>query len=210
MIPFIFDRVRPSVLKEMGLTGVKWGRCRIMVVVGDNASGKSLLRRLFQTFLQKDDDKTEIIHLSQQGRSSASIFRSMIYGSEDDEATSVISARTLVKGLDTSRNRKNKHFMIYDEPEIGMSEETILGATNWLRKQLENWPTNMRGFIVCTHSRQMATSLMSLPYSKFIWIHHPKATLQDWLNREIKPISPQKLIDTGLANWRKFSKLFKK
>ena len=211
MIPFIFNKVTPLILKELGLDGVKWGHCRVMVVVGDNAGGKSLLRRLFQTFLKKNkSDQTEVIHLSQQGRSTSGFVRTVVYGSEDDGATSVISARTLVNSIRTSRGRENKHFIIYDEPEIGMSDESDLGAAIWLKEQLQDCPEQLRGIIICTHSRQFASQLMKLPYSKFIWMHHPEATVREWLDRTIKPIDPQKLMDVGLARWRKITKIFEK
>jgi len=206
MIPNFLDRVRPELLEAMGLNDVTWDQCNVMVVVGDNASGKSLLRRLFQAFLHDEEGNPEVMHLSQQGRANPGFGRCFIYGSEDDEATSVISARTLIKGMQTSRGREKPHFMVYDEPEIGMSEESALGASLWIKEQLtEDWPKHLNGFIVCTHNRHFATCLMELPNSKFVWMHQPDATIQDWIGREIVPINPQELMDAGHSGRRKFS-----
>lgn len=140
MIPPVFKDIKPEFLELVGMKGVTWRGKELLVVTGANASGKSLVRRLFQVFVKKRG--FEVIHLSQEGRDAGGFARVFVYGSEGDEATGVISAKTLVKGFRTSRNRDNEHLMIYDEPEIGMSEEAEMRGPH--SSSETSLPTNRR------------------------------------------------------------------
>ena len=210
MIPYVLDdlreEIRDAFLTEIGMTGFRWDNERVFVFVGSNGAGKSLLRRVFQQFLKKN--KIEVIHLSQQGRTTGGFARAFIYGDEDNEATGVISCRTIRSGISTSNKRENDHVLLYDEPEIGMAEETQFGVARYLRESLEaNWPDKLRALIILTHSRYFARELCAMDGSKFAWLHHPGATLDDWLHREIVPIDPEVAMKDGLERFRRIAKI---
>ena len=207
MIPCILNDLRPEFLRVIGLEGVTWRGRKVLVVVGPNAVGKSMFRRVLCTFLNKRD--FEVIHLSQEGRGDSGFMRAMVYGSESSEATSVISAKTLVNGLRTSRGRKKNHVLLYDEPEIGMAEEMQAGAAQWLVKELRSWPGKLSGIVVMTHSRYFVQELIRLPKSKFICLGDRHSTADSWLGREIKPVSPEAVIELGLCTFRRLTKILK-
>lgn len=180
----------------------------ILVVTGANASGKSLLRRWFQVIFKKEYD-TEVIHLSQQGRATEGLGRIFVYGSEDDESTGTISANTFIGGVRTMRARKNKHVVIWDEPEIGMGEELQVGSAEWLCGQLADWPEHLQGVIIMTHSRVFVKRMMKFPGAKWMSLDGYK-TPELWLNREIVPIDPEEVQKKGRERWRKFGTILKR
>lgn len=209
MIPCFLPNVRDELLDALGIAGVAWENVRVIVLVGDNASGKSFFRRLFAAHLH-ENNKYEIMKISQEGRSTEGIQRAFLYGSENDEATSVISAKTIIKGLQTTRKREEEHYLIYDEPEIGMSEECQLGSALYMRDQLQDWPALLKGLLVTTHSKAIARELLTLPHSKFIWLGQPDKTVADWLQRDIEPTFPEELVERGRNNLRKFVSILQK
>ena len=208
MIPGILNDLRSDLLRAIGLEGVTWRGREVLVVVGPNAVGKSLFRRLLSTFLKKRNN-LEVMHLSQEGRTDSGFLVPMVYGRENQEATSVISARTLVTGLRTSRGRKKNHVLLYDEPEIGMAEEMQAGAARWLAKELRSWPDKLSGIIVMTHSRYFVQELIQLPKSKFICLGGRYSTADAWLNREIEPVDPEAVIKIGLRTLKRLAKILK-
>lgn len=207
MIPNVLEDVRPEWLEALGIPKDCCKGARVLVVTGDNAAGKSLFRRLLTVFLGKR--KVEVIHLSQQGRATAGFQRAMIYGSEDDEATGAISAHTLLTGFKTSRARDKDHVLIYDEPEIGMSEEVQLGAGYFIVQQLADFPPKLRGLVIMTHSRHIVSAAMRCDGAKFVNLGGKYKTAEEWLNRPLRPVNIEDVKKAGHENWQKFSKLLK-
>lgn len=53
MIPPVFKDINPEFLELVGMDGITWRSKELLVITGANASGKSLVRRLFQVFVKK-------------------------------------------------------------------------------------------------------------------------------------------------------------
>lgn len=166
-----------------------------LLITGDNACGKSLLRRMLNASLRKVD--ISVIHLSQQGRSTEGFGRAMIYGSEADEATGVISAKVIVNGF--KQNRDKPYILLYDEPEIGMGEEAQMGIAQFFRESFKQLPLNCEGVILFTHSRILVSGLADC--MQFIHLGNQYQTAGEWLRRKLVPLSPQELVDRGHENW---------
>lgn len=178
--------------------------CNALLITGPNASGKSFLRRWIQQYFRLKE--IECINLSQEGRSVRWAGSCFVYGSEQDESTGYISAGTLTMGMRTSRAREKSHIVLWDEPEIGMGEELQLGSAIWMREQLENFPKHLLGVIFMTHSRLFVKEIMKMDNAKFYNLSEHK-TMNEWMNREIVPVSPEKIQAIGLEKWRKLDKL---
>lgn len=174
----------------------------ILLVTGDNASGKSLFRRVLATYYQKQ--QLETITLSQQARSQSGLPRAVIYGDEEDEATGAISANALSKSF---HQRTKPYVLIFDEPEIGMGEEAQLGAAIFLQQHCSNLPQNCEGIVLFTHSRILISSLKHMTH--FIWLHHPNHSVNDWLNRTLLPILPSELVKKGKEKWHQINDYLK-
>lgn len=212
MLPDIRRKIGNKDLVKWFETGNKpWGLCRILIATGENASGKSLFRRLYLTAIKEYYPKIkEVMHISQQGRCQEGIVRAFVYGAEDWEATGVISLRTFKAGFDTSHGREHPHIIIWDEPEIGMSEETQMAAGQYVAKRCKDWPENLKGLIFTTHSRHFAAALKDLHGVGFLNLGNKYKTLEAWIDREIVPNDYETLMDHALERFRDFNERFEK
>lgn len=188
--------------------GIKPGlpieQARVLVVVGENASGKSFLRRLLVQNLVAS--QIPVMHLSQEGRADGGgyegIKRLMLYGSETRHCTSQISTHVITTGIKTSRSHEQPHVLIWDEPEIGMGEEVKLGSAQWLAQELQSdWPEKLLGVVVMTHSREFVQALLGVSNAFFMELGEDR-TAEEWLARTIVPVFPEELEKRALAKSR--------
>ena len=201
----LFDSMRPEFASEIGVNPDFKTSASILVVTGQNAAGKSLLRRYLQMTLKRDYEM-EVIHLSQEGRSTGGIERAFIYGSEGYESTGAMTAKTFIVGMKTMRKRERPHVVIWDEPEIGMGDELQLGTANWFCSQLEDWPEHLQGIVLLTHSRYFVRRVMEFPGARWLSLDGIK-TPEAWLDREIVPVDPETVLKTGHERFRRVSKI---
>jgi ABC-type branched-subunit amino acid transport system ATPase component len=206
MIPNVFDNLRTAWLDALGVTGVTIN-AEALAVTGSNASGKSLLRRVFAAFCKEEHGVT-VYHVSQEARATGGIQRAFIYGAEDYEATGAISAKTIVKGFATSRKANDSHLLLYDEPELGLSEEAELGVGRYIVEQMANKPEKLAGIVALTHSRTIVKEMSTI--ANFQFLNLDGMSLDAWLNREVVPISPEEVMEAGHRNFTKFMPLFRK
>ena len=209
MVPPLRGFIRDAFLELVGWTDPE-PNARIMVVTGNNASGKSLVRRMYQK--SGKEHKMEVIHISIEGRSGSGGFggmKSFVYGSEDDEATGLNTARTLVAGFKTFRGRTTSVLGVYDEPEIGMSEELQHGMVDFIVRNAADWPEQLQGLILMTHSRIIAEGVCRrCENTAFVNLGGLYPTIDSWLNREIIPISLEDALAGGDERWSAVQKLF--
>lgn len=176
----------------------------LIIVTGDNASGKSFIRRLVQSACKEKN--IECIHLSQQGRCNSGIPRLFIYGAEDEESTGYNTANMLLMSFQTSKSRNNKHVLVYDEPDIGLSDEYAAGAGIRLRKFIEKKPKYLKGIVIMSHNRHILKELLPLKPNHLNLTDNK--TLEEIVNRKIVPnVKLEKLQEQGLETWRKIKKI---
>lgn len=179
---------------------------KLCIVTGNNTSGKSLLRKVLHVCC--DDDKTEYIHLSQQGRSTGDIgaLKSFVYGNERDESTGYNSTNTILGAIRTGIAREKPFVLMLDEPEIGCSEELAAALAIRLDRDMDLM-THMVGMIIVTHSRQVAKHLLKRNPSH-LRMSDDGMTLEQWINRETTPVeSIEALMELGLERWRAIEKI---
>jgi hypothetical protein len=180
------------------------GKYPIVVITGENATGKSFIRRLYQ-LLFKEYCNIECIHLSQQGRSSSGIIKAFVYGDETWESTGDISGRTVRTGISTCNSRDNKHTIIWDEPDIGLSDSYSAGIGVEIRKFVENLPKLTFGVIVITHSKYLIKELLPLNP------HHLRLgdnkSLNSYLKERVKPKDISTLHDRAIETFRKIQSI---
>ena len=180
------------------------GNSKLVIITGDNACGKSFIRKLVQCLCSKEN--LECIHLSQQGRATSGIMRAMIYGSEEDESTGYISAKTINSAINTSRLREKPHSLFFDEPEIGLSENNSAAVGIKLKEFFDNPPANLQFAFVATHCRTLV---------RYLGINHwhlrlgGSPDLQNWLEAPIVPGNLEQLDELSLKKWQQIEKLIK-
>lgn len=181
------------------------GKGKLIVVVGDNASGKSFFRRIIQVWCQKA--KTECIHISVEGRGKTGHmpWLAMVYGDEQHESTGVNSMSTILMGMKTCRGREKPHTIFWDEPDLGLSEDWAAGVGQDLCKFAQEAPTKTKAAFIVTHSRALVREL--LPASPF-YLHlgttpsEAPQSLQEWVDRPIQPQRPEKLKERSRARYK--------
>lgn len=98
------------------------GTGKLVVVTGENAGGKSFFRRILSHTAKLK--KIEPISVSMEGRRNVAynIGLVFVYGDEEHDATGVNSIRTVTTGISTCRSRESDHMIVWDEPDLGLSE----------------------------------------------------------------------------------------
>lgn len=161
----------------------------VVVVVGENASGKSFLRRLMCAVLH--DAGHDLIHLSMEGRfdynGNLGAMRGMLYGDEQHEATGVNSAHLITRGLSNCESRRDtSHGIIWDEPELGLSEGAQMGVGAELAEGLVKTPVPTVAAVLITHSKPLVRRLVEIE-PNFVFVgEDPPLTMEGWLKRPAK------------------------
>jgi hypothetical protein len=213
MLPDIRDHIDPELSTFFGIEALPPIQGRVLVITGENASGKSLFRRAYTFYISKithSDENIEIIPLSMEARAAGGIRRLFLYGgSEEEDATGALTAKNIRSGWTTSRERETPHIIIWDEPEIGLSEESQLSIARFIQKQCEEWPTHLLGVIFMTHSRILVQELMKIEGSAFLNLGGEHITADSWLTREIVPRDIEDVIKANRTNNFMVSKILR-
>lgn len=173
------------------------GKGKLVVVVGENASGKSFFRRIVSLVCK--DVSIECMPISMEGRGGYyGGLRGFIYGDESYEATGVNSARTVKQGLSTCASRDKPHVIFWDEPDLGLSENGCAGIGMAIREGLTTPPEHMTAALVVTHSKALVRELLPLaPHYLHLGSEDAPKTLFDWLQTPVTPRHPDELLEAG-------------
>jgi len=162
-----------------------------IILVGPNASGKSLFRKLLN---RGRKDKLTVVHASMQLRTESrpdmGAFSSLAHDWPED-ATSQSTIRVLKKSIQSVKANCALHI---DEPEIGFSEELQLGTGTWLRQKIEAIDPPPVMTIITTHSSAVASAFKDW---RLIDLGFRFKTVEEWIKREIKPADPEAVENTA-------------
>ena len=183
------------------------GSVPLVLVLGHNASGKSLYRRIVQLLCR--NAKIECLAPSMEVRTSPGMGRAFVYsGSEDVDSTGALSASSILSGISTCQGRTEDHVLFLDEPDIGLSDEYAAGAGQTIAEFIRNISPRTKAVFVVTHSRALVRELMPLdPHYVHLGEESAPATLEDWINRPITPKSLSELKDRGHAMYMEVQKI---
>lgn len=138
---------------------------RVWVISGENAGGKSLFCRALQGMVRNrsKDAKTpvEVMRVGMDMRTTSGIQRAIMFGDENDDSTGKISISCLLSGMNTARGRENPHWLILDEPDIGVGEGYRRAIGELFADFGQDLPANTLGFMVVTHAREIAEPMVA-------------------------------------------------
>lgn len=137
------------------------GQGNLVIFTGDNASGKSFLARLLSGRAKKIHD-FEPIRVGMELRTQPGIIRSFVFGDESWESTGMISLGAVLGGIRTAQSRTNSHCLIFDEPDIGLSEGYQAAMGKLLAEFVEKLPESTKICGIVTHSRRLVKQLIRL------------------------------------------------
>lgn len=137
---------------------------RILLIVGENASGKSLAFRLIAQMLGTEGATAITISIRERTGSGPGemnhMRRAFMFGDEHDQSTGANSASVVEKGFsNTDRDKPNA--LALDEPEMGLSDGYARALGEMIGSRSRTLHANCCGVIVVTHSRRLAQGLIT-------------------------------------------------
>ncbi len=179
------------------------GQGNLVVVVGENASGKSFFRRVVSSICRVS--KIEAMPLSMEGRSDDfGGLKCMVYGSEQDESTGACSSHMVLKGVQTCRARTEKHVIIWDEPDIGLSDNGAAGMGQFIAQSQHDANPLTLASIVITHSKPLLGQLVALnPHYVHLGDIVCPQDLQAFIDKPVVPRDIKEIYETGRTRWTK-------
>ena len=132
---------------------------KVVVVVGGSASGKSFCIRVMASWANNDDE--EPIQVSMKYRTEAGFHRAFMFGpiGDSEDSTGNVSLGAIKGALGTSENREKNHWLMLDEPDLGLSEDYAAAMGVWLAEYANKLPEKCQGLMIVTHSRDLVKSL---------------------------------------------------
>lgn len=139
------------------------GDPRLTLVVGGNATGKSIMHKMLVGLAHSHD--IEPISLSIRERtgsneSPGSMRRTFMYGYEHRDSTGNTSVRTTRKAFETLAGRSSPAMVLLDEPEMGLSDGFAHAFGELIGRLASDPPPVGCGVMVISHSRSLVRGLL--------------------------------------------------
>lgn len=177
------------------------GTGNILVVTGENASGKSIF---FQSMAYRA--KTQLnalgIQISIRERTGAGTYegsgfrRALMFGDESEQSTGATSVGVVASGFRNAisyATDDKRNVLMLDEPELGLSAGYSRAMGEYLAQQAATLPDKALGVVVVTHSRDLVWGIIaggggSTP--NFVNLDPKPQNLGEWLtNSENRTIA---------------------
>jgi hypothetical protein len=133
----------------------------VLLIAGDNASGKSLMIRMLASSL--NEDKIEPLQVSMKYRTMAGVHRAFMFGPLGDgkDSTGNISLAAIRGALGAAENRNSPCWVMLDEPDTGLADGYCAAMGTYLANFGNRVPLNAcQGMSVVTHSRKLVSSML--------------------------------------------------
>lgn len=137
---------------------------RLVVITGENASGKSLAVRVLAG--RAHEHKLTAVSVSIRERAGsgehemARFAQAMMFGDQNDQSTGAVSARSVNNLLTRNLDRKEGALGILDEPELGLSDGYARAMGELIGSHADTLPKTCAGVVVVTHSRALVAGLL--------------------------------------------------
>lgn len=144
------------------------GAPRVLVVVGENCSGKSFLVESLRSWASGMQPKVYNIQISIRERTGAGLYeqaamrRAMMFGDESEHSTGATSISVLERAFSSMQDRHDSGYpclLVLDEPELGLSDGYAGAMGTWLARKAKALPESSVGIVIVTHSRSLVTQL---------------------------------------------------
>ena len=160
---------------------------KFIILTGDNATGKSLIRRVLWSRVQslKPDGRDRgkyIVDTSMERRTGSYEGLGALSGVFRDTPWTATSENS-IHGMEQVVKITDR-FLVFDEPEIGCSLELQAGMADYINKHKSEIIENSLGLLIITHSKIIVERL-----HEDIFFNMEGMTKDEWLNRKIKPLN---------------------
>ena len=170
---------------------VEAGAERLVVVTGENASGKSLYVRVAAAMLQQEGVLPVSVSIRERTgggtHEMGGLRRAIMFGDEQEHSTGATSVG-VVQTAFGNLGAPQGSLLIVDEPEIGLSEAYARALGEYIGRQTRDIPATCLGVLVVTHSRPLAQGLLDgfgeRPTHAAVAAGPAQAGLAEWLDGE--------------------------
>jgi predicted ATPase len=172
---------------------------KVIVLTGNNASGKSLIRKQMALVVGRltGKKKVNIRATSQAHRTGNFAEFGALSGIFNDTEWTATSTNTLHAMEGVFKGKEDTDYIIIDEPELGIGEELQLGLVDYLNEEIKACREIGRGVMIITHSKVI---VKDLDIDCFINIQG--LTKTEWLERIPKKISVKDFLEYSSAMFR--------
>lgn len=170
---------------------------KVTILTGDNGAGKSFIRKLspYKLYEKKTgekyvDQKTFVSQTSMEQRTGSNPDWGALSGAMRDIGWTPTSTETLHKIVCLLSDEFKDKYIVIDEPEIGMGEETVLGLVKYINNRVKSLKKkfDFMGILIITHSRLIVEKLKS-----DYFLNIEGMTKEQWLTRKLVPTDLNKL-----------------
>lgn len=198
---------------------VRRGAPGVVVIAGENASGKSLfLRVMCAKAAAMATKKILPITVSIRERTGGGTYemsrmrQTFMFGDEIENSTGANSVRVVVAAFRNLDKEGRNTLLALDEPELGLSDGYARALGTYIGEQARTVPEACSGVIVVTHSRSLVEGLIRGlgEHPTFAQLGVETADLDAWLTEhEVRSTADLlALPDVGLDRWRTLNKIF--
>ena len=181
------------------------GHDRLLVITGENATGKSLLRRILQQLSR--DDKVEAMAISPEYRQMGGIARAFVFGDETYEASGQIACHVVTTAIRTSKGRETPHIIILDDVDVGLSDNASAGVAEAIVAYC-NEPGPHLGFVTVITHRKPILAAFAQAGASHIRVGD-ELTLTQVVEQPIIPIPPEVVQERAHIMFQKVQKVLK-
>jgi hypothetical protein len=164
------------------------GDPRVLLVVGENASGKSLLFRVIAAFAKRDHNLTGItISIRERTgagtREMSGMMRVFMFGDEEEQSTGATSANVVEAGFHNAGRDGGKTLLMLDEPEIGLSDGYARALGAFIAQKTIEIGQGTHGIVIVTHNRPLVQGFLEAfgAAPTFINLGGQQTDLKGWL-----------------------------
>ena len=157
------------------------GRRGLVLMTGENASGKSLLLRMVLARLGRDGRVP--VSLSIRERAGGGLRAAFMFGDEAEQSTGATSVQAIRAAFEGNLDREQGSVLALDEPELGLSQGYATALGHYIGEQALRVPAACAGVLVVTHSRPLASALVESfgADPTFVHVSGTPQSLRQWL-----------------------------
>jgi ABC-type molybdenum transport system ATPase subunit/photorepair protein PhrA len=128
----------------------------VIIIYGDNASGKSLFASIIETILRQDN--MPVRSASMKNRTSSGIQKILIFGDEASQSTGQTSFRVANLCLKSTVEHSGA-VAILDEPDVGLSDRFQSAFGEHIAQTIQG--TENTGLVIISHSAALIDSFLT-------------------------------------------------
>ena len=174
---------------------------RLLVITGDNASGKSVMASVVgaafrDRAMRGGKQKVEVVPVTMRARTDDGGARLFLFSGDGYFATGAVSVGAAVKGLDRLGDHPGS-LVVLDEPEVGLAPGYAYAMGSLIADRVGSLPAGDGGVVLVSHSRELVRGVVEglgeAGEPSFIHLGAP-TTITEWITT-----TPTKTIEDLLA-----------